>query len=91
MRQISLAQRNVFVYDASGPQAPTLVAGCRQFGGTTNAELYFCLGMCFQRPRAGEFRLVLLDGTILPNDSNTLPVGDYYVATPGTARPSSLV
>ena len=81
MPQIALAQRNVFVYDAS--TAPLVVAGCCQFGSTTNSELYMCLNICFQQPRAGEFRLMAQDQSFLPNDGSILPHGSYYVVTAG--------
>lgn len=79
-----LAVRNVFIYDRS--QCPPLVvAGCRQFGRMTNAELYSCLWICFQQPRQGEFRLS--DGTnILPRDENVLAIGNYFVISPSTSR-----
>jgi len=77
-----LAARNVFIYDAT-QQPPLLVAGCRQFGRMTNAELYFCMGICFQQPPPGQFRLS--DGpNILPNDNNILTAGNYFIISPGT-------
>lgn len=79
-----LAVRNVFIYDGS-QQPPLVVAGCRQFGRITNAELYSCLGICFQQPRIGEFRLS--DGTnIIPSDENILAIGDYYVISGSTLK-----
>jgi hypothetical protein len=80
MPQIALGQRSVFVYDAS--VTPSLVvAGCCQFGGTTNSELYMCLNICFQQPRGGEFRLMAEDQSLLPNDGSILQSGSYYVVT----------
>jgi hypothetical protein len=80
MPVVQLAPRNVFVYDGT-QQPPLLVAGCRQFGRMTNAELYSCLGICFQQPMPGQFRL--FDGTnILPNNGNMLVMGNYFVVSP---------
>lgn len=78
MPQIALVPRNVFVYDAS-VNPMVLIAGCHQFGHFTNAEFYFCLGICFQQPHPDDFRLLADDQTILQNDGNILPVGQYYV------------
>jgi hypothetical protein len=81
MPQIALAQRNVFVYDASA--TPLLVAGCCQFGSTTTSELYICLNICFQQPRSGECRLMAQDKSFLSNDGTILPNGSYYVVSRG--------
>jgi len=79
----TLAVRNVFIYDGTR-QPPLLVAGCRQFGRMTNAELYSCVAICFEQPRPHQFRLS--DGTnILPNDDALLPIGQYFVVSPGMA------
>lgn len=80
MPQIALGPRNVFVLDGSVTPS-SVVAGCCQFGGTTNSELYMCLNICFQQPRSGEFRLMAEDRSLLPNDGSILPAGSYYVVT----------
>jgi hypothetical protein len=77
----ALAARNVFIYDGTR-QPPLLVAGCRQFGRMTNAELYSCAAICFEQPRPRQFRLS--DGTnVLSNDDTLLPTGQYFVVSPG--------
>jgi hypothetical protein len=83
MPQIHLAERNVFVYDAS-VDPPLVVAGCHQFGTTTHAELYHCLGICFQEPRSGEFRLYDGQSQILLNDGTILAIGNYFVIALGS-------
>ena len=78
-----LAPRNVFIYDGT-QQPPLLVGGCRQFGRMTNAELYSCIGLCFQTPQPGQFRL--WNGTsILPVDGNVLQMGNYFVVLPSAS------
>ena len=72
----------MFVYDRTKTPV-ALVAGCHQFGRYTNAEFYFCLGICFYQPNPGGFRLLAGDGSILPNTDDILPVGVYYVVSPG--------
>jgi hypothetical protein len=78
--------RNVFVYDANFPKGtnPALVAGFFQFGLTTGGEFYFCLEFCFQEPQASNFRLMGVDGVILPRDATIVPIGNYYVVSLST-------
>jgi hypothetical protein len=81
--QIILAERNIFVCDVSVGH-PLVVVGYRQFGTTTHAELYRChLGICFQEPRRGEFRLSDSHDQILINDGIILAIGDHFVVTLG--------
>ena len=78
MPAITLATRNVFVYDATGASS-ILVAGWRQYGTLTNNEFYSCLALCFDQPIPNNFRLMDGSQTILPNDGTILPVGNYFV------------
>lgn len=58
------------------------MAGCRQFGRMTNAELYSCMGICFQEPPPGQFRIS--NGTnILADDNSLLSAGRYFVISAG--------
>ena len=81
--------RNTFVYDANVPQGdrPLLVAGFMQLGRTTGEDVYFCLGLCFAQPRAGEYRLLSTTGTILPRDGTIVTPGTYSVVTAGFPLP----
>ena len=80
--------RNVLVYDNSG-DVRVLVAGFMQLGLTTTTEFYLCLEICFQQPAASNFRLCDADGTVLRRDNAGLivPLGEYYVISPGTTFP----
>ena len=80
--------RNVHVYDDSG-DVRVLVAGFMQLGQTTTAEFCLCLEICFQQPAASNFRLCDADGTVLRRDNAGLivPLGEYYVISPGTTFP----
>ena len=80
MPAITVAVRNVFVYDASGT-SPMLVAGWRQYGTMTTSEFYSSLALCLEQPVANTFRLVDGNQTMLPNDGSILPICNYFVVS----------
>ena len=80
MPQISLAPRNVLVFDGT-TSPPNLVAGFHQFGYTTNAEFYSSLDLCFQQPVRAQYQLRSDSGTLVQNDENVLPLGNYFVVS----------
>src|SRR5580698_8457700 len=94
MNQFS-AKRNVRIWDADR----TEVAGFYQYGtkdghgnvtrtGMTVAELYQCLGWCFQNP--AEFILMNESGTILDpvaEQADLVPPDNYFVISTGTYIP----
>lgn len=83
MPQISLAPRNVFVFDGT-TSPPNLVAGFHQFGSTTSAEFYYSLNICFYQPAGSQYRLRSESGTLVQNDQTVLPLGNYFVVSIGT-------
>lgn len=75
--------RNVFVYDCNFAEpASVLVAGFFQFGQTTADEFYFYLEVCFQEPQASQFRLMDVNGVLMPRDHTIVATGSYYVVSP---------
>ena len=84
--------RNVHVYDNSG-DVRVLVTGFMQLGLTTTTELYLCLEICFRQPTPSNFRVCDSDGTVLHRDNAGLivPLGEYYVISPGTTLPLSIL
>ena len=83
MPQVTLAQRNVFVYESDGTTR-TLVGGCHQFGTTTIAEFFFCLRLFIVTP--AEFQLYHEESTqyIAADDAGNLQLGNYIVCSIST-------
>jgi hypothetical protein len=83
MPRVSLATRNVFVYDAIND---AIVAGCRQFGSTTISEFYYCLNFFFVTPAPGQYQLFHRETSsyLALNDASPLPIGNYIVCTLST-------
>jgi hypothetical protein len=79
MPDITLAARNVLVYDGT---CNTIVAGFRQFGTTSGSELYFCLNLCFVSPASNHYQLYHEESrSYLARDGNPVPTGNYTVVT----------
>lgn len=79
MPQISLAVRNVLVYDGTNN---TVVAGCRQFGTLTASEFYDRLAICFVSPVPNQYQLWHQESSsYLPRNVQPIPMGTYFVAS----------
>jgi hypothetical protein len=79
MPQVSLAVRNVLVYDGINN---TVVAGCRQFGTLTASEFYASLAICFVSPTSDQYQLWHQESSsYLPRNAQPIAVGTYFVAS----------
>jgi hypothetical protein len=79
MPKVSLAVRNVLVYDGTNN---TVVAGCRQFGTLTASEFYACLAICFVSPPLNQYQLWHQESNLyLPRNAQPIAVGTYFVAS----------
>jgi len=84
MPQVTLATRNVFVYDGV---TGALVGGCRQFGTTSIAEFFFSLHLFIVAP--ADFQLYHADTNqyITADDQGNLQLGTYIVCSLSIPQP----
>jgi hypothetical protein len=86
MPRISLAPRNVFVYDGTNN---TIVGGCHQFGTTSISEFFFCLNFFITTPTNYQLFHQETGEYIKQDDGGNLQTGNYFIATTSMSSSTS--
>ena len=80
MPQVTLATRNVFVYDGT---TGALVGGCRQFGTTSIAEFFFSLRLFIVAPTDFQLYHSETNQYVTAEQQGNLQLGTYIVCSLG--------